>query len=247
MKRVAVVYRGGISYRQSRFQGTRGDGTGDYVDFEQCLESINRNLHGSNTDWEIDTYIHCWNFDLKNSLMSLLRPIGYNFPNYRRYKLGILIRTILSYINLLRSDGISAIKSKMRLNIFRREFAGISQALSIKLGLSLIPEHKLKSYDLIVLLRPDVLLKKQIFLSDYNASKITLNNSGNLRGDFRFIFSPDFVSGFLGLYNSVFFGNFHSLHSWIPKYLVSLYGDVVVEDNIVAGVDEEVMRKLSAL
>ena len=244
MPRIALVYRGGIPKVNSRFSAQSTSDALPYVDFVRCLEGVERHIKQANPEYDFDTYIHCWNQELQGELTRILSPKNFSFSNQAKYRVGIWLRVTASYFNDLRVNGTNSFIMKLNKVSLQREYAGIAQSLSIRLALNLIPPDKEMEYSYIILLRPDVLLSRDLTLNQYKGSKITLNNSGNLRGDFRFVFNPIYLEGFRSLYNSTLRGHVHKVHYWIPKHLLRLYGEVLDEDCIVAGKDEEVIRKV---
>jgi len=242
--KVALVYRGGIARIDSRFSLSKNQRSQPYVDFRRCIDSVEQHIKKANPEYTFDTYIHCWNRDLQDELIAVLQPANWCFPNAKRYRFGILIRVFASYVNQIKKNDFRHLSEKMNKISFQREYAGISQALSIRLALNLIKKESENNYEVIILLRPDVLLFRDIKIDKFNKAKITLNNSGKFRGDFRFVFPPAYLEGFRRLYNATLHGSVHKVHFWISRYLQQTYGNVLEEDYVIAGKDEEVARKI---
>jgi hypothetical protein len=63
-------------------------------------------------------------------------------------------------------------------------------------------------------------------------------------GDFHWVFSPKWIHLFSGIVDSIDEGNFHKQHTWIRDFMQRMCGDKYIQDNILAGRDEEVLRQV---
>jgi hypothetical protein len=94
-------------------------------------------------------------------------------------------------------------------------------------------------YDRVVIIRPDVLLWKDMVLSRYNPSQVYVNRWKDQLGDFHFVMNYD---------NSIIMGNaFKSVivtgEGWIKRYVTTTMSPPI-EDDIIAGVHQEVVRHI---
>lgn len=101
------------------------------------------------------------------------------------------------------------------------------------------------NYDLVIIYRPDILLLKDINLKNYDSQKIYVNRFLDCQGDFHFIMNITNAKIFKNLYNSLDNGNCHETHFWIKNYVTKFMNRLLIEDEIVAGIDQEVLRKIS--
>jgi hypothetical protein len=100
------------------------------------------------------------------------------------------------------------------------------------------------NYDKVIIYRPDLILIKDLNLNKYDNDKIYVNKHGNCQGDFHFIMNSYNVKNFKYLYDSIYNGNQHKTHFWIKNYINNFMQKEVIEDDIVAGIDQEVIRKV---
>ena len=124
--------------------------------------------------------------------------------------------------------------------------AGLSQALAIQKAANLYLDYDTRGeYDLVFLMRPDVMILKPIEIENYESGIVYCNGSakGGLQGDFRWVLPPRFLTHFTELLPSVRDGHFHKVHVWIPEFFTRR-GVPYRADNLVAGRDEEVLRNV---
>jgi hypothetical protein len=107
-------------------------------------------------------------------------------------------------------------------------------------------ENNQSEYDLVMIYRPDILLLKDINFKNYDPQKIYVNAHADSQGDFHFIMNVFNAKEFKNLYNSLDQGNAHRVHFWIKNYVNNFMHQQLLEDGIIAGCDQEVLRKLSA-
>lgn len=58
------------------------------------------------------------------------------------------------------------------------------------------------------------------------------------------MFGPKWISLFQGILHSIDSGNFHKQHTWIRDFMQNTCGEAYLQDNILAGQDEEVLRQV---
>ena len=229
--KVAFVLRGGIAKIGSDFVNSPEDiyRTSQYIDYKACAKSIEKHIFKNNYDRCIfDTFIHSWNFDLQDEIVSIYKPRFYSFENNLKYK-----EEILSKI----TDTC--------------EYARLSSALSIKKGIELMESYedlyKFK-YDLVIIYRPDLMLWKnmdlKLYIDKINKDKIIVNGHENENGDFHFIMDSKNARVFKNLYNSRESGNKAKAHFWIKYYIINYMRKDILKDSIMPGIHQEVARKL---
>ncbi len=224
MKKAAICFRGAMAKINSRFElPNKVYQTGSYINFKACHQSIFKHIVNANPNYEFDFFIHSWNQDLQDQLVLLYNPKQFLFEDNLKYS-----QEILS-------------KSKEP-----KDFGGISSALSMKKSIELLEQQQL-IYDIVILFRPDLLIIKDMILNNYDINKIYVNDTEDhsLNGDFHFIMNLANISQFKSLYHSIELGNKHQTHFWIYNYVKHFMHKELVLDNIMAGFDEEVIRKIN--
>jgi hypothetical protein len=217
-KRAAICIRGAVAKKSTRFVYENQLYTrGQYVNFTAVRNAIQRHIIDCNPSVSFDFYIHCWSTDLEDPLVKLYAPVKWKFEDNRVYNDRI-------------KQGIPDAS----------RFGQLSSVLSMGKALELIE----KPYDHILLVRPDVLLWKDMILSEYDQTHIYVNRWIEERGDFHFVMSPQHLEVFKSMFSSVlnrksaFFGE-----GWIKQYLLD-NGFPLKSDNIHAGVHQEVLRQI---
>lgn len=230
-RKVAILLRGAISSKNKpHIKNTECVQT-EYVKFDSCAISIKRHIVEYNSQIaDFDFYIHCWNYDLQNELINLYNPIKSQFENNDYYL-----------------EEFEQAKKYFRMRAPLKTISQMSQALSIKKVIELI-EHSEKSYDQVILYRPDVLLWKDMDLRKYDIDKIYVNGHetkcGNPNGDFHFVMNYENALEFKKLYDSVFTGNSPKPHYWINNYVVNYMKTEMIKDDILPPYHQEVLRKV---
>jgi hypothetical protein len=225
--KIALCLRGAIAKTSGIFLTANSlYREGNYINFKACYNSIVKHMIEPNKDCSFDTFIHSWNTDLQQDLCDLYHPKKFLFEN-----------------NSVYNEEIS--KKILKLT----DFSGLSFALSIKKAIQLSEEYQQENnfkYDLVIIYRPDLILFKDINMTDYDVQKIYSNgNSGeDPQGDFHFIMNPEFANQFKGLYDSNEKGNPHKAHFWIKNYINNYMHQELIADNIIAGTHQEVLRKI---
>jgi hypothetical protein len=219
MEKVAICIRGAVSKRTGRFQreGEVYTVKGDYVNIDAVRRSIQRHVQDCNPSCSFDFYIHCWSTDLEDSLVDLYKPLKWKFEDNRLY-----------------ADAIRAGVTTPA------EFAQLSSVLSMGKSLELIDGD----YDRIIMIRPDVLLWKDMRLHEYDTNAIYVNNWMDRRGDFHFVLSPQHSYIFKEMFHAALNGDTCFGEGWIKHRILRDGRFEYRSDSIRAGHDEEVLRQL---
>lgn len=195
-----------------------------YVNFKISFNSIKKHIINANPNYEFDFFIHSWNEDLADQLNELYKPKAYLYENNNLYS-DMLLRKITNPSN----------------------FSNISKAFSMKKSIELMEDYKLNhniKYDLIINYRADLFLSKDMLLDNYDRNLIYVNAYKDCMGDFHFIMNEENVNIFKYLFDSVDHGNEPLVHLWIKNYINNYMNKSIFEDDIHAGKDQEVLRKL---
>ena len=136
----------------------------------------------------------------------------------------------------------------IRAKIYNEEnYGGVSQLLSIKHAVELFEEVSKRRglvYDRTILYRPDVLLWKDMRIDRYDRNTIYSNCHDSGRGDFHFVMNPSNLSIFKNAYDYVSRQNEYQPHETFKRYVSHALGIDIHDDEIRAGQDQEVVRKL---
>jgi hypothetical protein len=220
--KIAICLSGAMSKLGNRFIAPDSlYNNSPYINFNICFNSTKKHIIEANANCKFDFFIHSWNLDLKNDLEKLYCPIKSSFEDNLIYK--------------------EEINKKIKSN---EDYAGISKSLSMQKSIKLLEEYN-SNYDLIMIYRPDILLLKNIIFNKYDLNRIYVNTYANGQGDFHFIMNYENLKKFKYLYNSIEQGNLHKTHFWIKNYVNNFMCQDLVEDEIIAGQDQEVLRKVS--
>ena len=228
-KKVAVCLKGAVSKKgttHERFY-EKNDlyRNGEYIDYVMVRDSIYKHIVMSNPNFDFDFFLHGWNLDLENHLTELYNPKKVLFENNSNY-----------------NEVISSVIDN------QSDFGGVSGGLSLKKSLELKEIYEIESnkvYDYVVIYRYDVLLWKDIKLHNYELNNYIYVNGwdGSCNADFHFIMSNNNSYKFKYLYDSVkLYNNTHRFHHWIRHYIQHIMRCNILEDDIIAGVDQEHMR-----
>ena len=236
--KVAICLRGAISKTSQRFVNPGSlYNQGEYVNYVSVYNSIKKHIIDANPDATFDFFIQSWNVDLKDKLIELYKPKKYLFENNDLYKDEIVNN--LNHTNKPLTD-----------------FATSSQMLAIKKSINIMKNYVEKSkytdadfveYNKVILYRPDVLLFKDMIMDSYLPDKIYVNAHPNSGGDFHFVMNLKNSYEFSQLYETTKTNNCvtdHPLHGKIKMYVEHYMNKHLVMDNIIPGVNQEVLRQL---
>lgn len=207
--KAAIGFRGGVSKTSGQIIENICRHS-DYVNIECTKRSVMKHIVEANPEYDFDFFIHCWDMRLQSELLSLYNPKKFCFERNDRYT--------------------EELKSKGGY------YAQASHYLSMKKLCEMIMSVN-DEYDYVVLYRPDVMLWKDMILSQYDKSSITVNNWKTIavnHGDFHFVCSKHNLKSFVELYDN--------MRDPIPHKLLNI--SEIKKDDIFAGVDQEVTRKL---
>tara|TARA_B110001469_G_C9641161_1_gene322539 strand:+ start:12 stop:761 length:750 start_codon:yes stop_codon:yes gene_type:complete len=216
-KRIAICLRGGMSKLKTWFN--KDDNTSllysnnSYVPYKSCYISIMKHIVQANPDCEFDFFIQSWNCDLEEDLINLYKPKKTLFEDQRQYT------------DLINRNKIG-------------RYAYTAQKLSIQKSLEIMLEYTNKNnikYDRVIIYRPDVLLWKDMKLSNYNKDIIYVNHS--LNEDFHFIMSQE---------NSLLFSKLFVYKLSIKDFVYKIMKKQIFfrADDIKCGIHQEVIRKI---
>lgn len=226
MKRVAFLLKGGVSRcsGSTLTTGTLYDHS-PYVNFVSTKLSIDKHIIHPNPEYTFDFFLHSWNQDLQESLKTLYNPVALQFEDNNLYT---------STINqkLYNSNSVDP-----------GSFRQISQFLSLHQGCKLV-ENFSRDYDLIIVYRYDLLLWKDMILDEYDLRTISVNSYGDCNGDFHMVTDISNLHHLAEIYNSIGPTNPPTGHMIVKTYVENTPGLSIKMDNIVAGIDQEVTRKL---
>ena len=225
-KRAALCIRGAVAKKTKRCDqvGEIYTEASDYIKYSSVYKSIMRHIVLANPDYDVDIFIHCWNVDLKEELVSIYKPVKYLFEDNNIY-----------------ADEISS------HCVVPKDFGGISHALSIRKVLELQEDYSAKNaidYDIIILFRPDVLIWRDMIFSKYDLDYLYTDGHENNNGDIFFVMSPEHAILFKDLYLSLKYGNKHTQHAWIKEYIIRYCNMPVQGDTLLPGKDYEVLRHI---
>jgi hypothetical protein len=225
--RVAILIKGAVSKVSGKFnlpgQLYR---EGEYINYRAVYNSIVKHIVTPNPDCDFDFFIHSWNTDLEESLSEVYNPVAARYDDN----------------NLFKED---IIKTLTAAGCEHSCFALTSHALSIKLGCELIEQYVDLTgdpYDLVIFYRPDIMMWKDMKLSNYDKEAITLDNWQDFRGEMHFVMNYQNMIRFKGVYDSISPSNPPKEHCLFNNFLLNVLKANVQQDDIVAGVDEAPVR-----
>ena len=226
--RVAIIFKGGMSKKVGNLQNPGEiDTKSEFVNYMSAFNSYQKHIIEVNKNHEIDTFIHCWHPELEEELVSLYKPKVIITENNSKYNANILYKLAMSYCP-------------------KSYFSVVSQNLSMKKVCEMTEQYCVENnfkYDLVLIYRLDLILLTDIVFDNYDLNSITCNNMTPLQGEFHFVMNFDNMIKFGKLYD-----NFSSslppvVHRATRQYVEQVLKIPYKEDNIVAGKDQEVVRK----
>jgi hypothetical protein len=232
MKNVAIIIRGAVSKSSGKIKKINEiyDNV-DYINFQCVYNSIKKHIIDVNLEFKFDFFIHSWSFDLENKLNSIYNPKLFLYENN-------------SFYNDLINEKLETCGKNKDL------FSQVSQSLSISKSCQIFTEYSTNNklnYEYVILYRPDVIIWKDLKLNEYEKNNIYCNSFQDMKGDFHFVFTPDKIIGFTSLFDGISINNPPIPHEFIKKHLVENCKFNLLNDNIVAGQHQEVVRKLNLL
>ncbi len=204
---------------------------GPYVDFARCADSIKKHIVEANPDCEFDFFLHTWHPDLSDDLIFLYHPIKHLFELNSVYK-----SRILNVLDTVQQP--------------ERFYGQVAMCISFQKVTGLLQSYVDEThteYDLVIFYRHDVLLWKDMKLSEYSPDNLYVNGDekGHHVGDFHFVMNYGNALEFgLGLYDSISLKNPPKDHKVIKGYVQNYMNKQLTMDNIIAGKHQEVIRKL---
>jgi len=241
--RVAIVLRGGVSLRKTSHSLTIAKkGTDSYVNLQTCAETFLKFVVKPNSTHDVQILLQSWNKDLEQNLIQSYSPRFSRFHSSIDYHEEIIEMTVRSFENFQKLYPNPSITLNEYLE---KNSSGVSQALSLKLAaeIALEAEDRNHPFDAVLFYRPDLVLLKPMKFDSYSRNSITCNNFMDRMGDFHFFVPRKLLDSFSGLFDSIEDGNYHEVHMWIKRYLEEFRHLDLVQDNIKAGIDQEVIRK----
>lgn len=216
------------------------------VSISAVRESLRKNLQECNPGWDFEFFLFSWDTDLEPEFKRLYDLKKSQFETNSKYRTKIWYLVLRSWINALIYDMAAFRKKVGNLKAsLAQDFSGISQSISIAKAAKLVEDELTvgnAGYDLVALIRPDVVLLEQVFLDSYDPRNVTCNSFKDRQGDFRWVFGAQYLVDFRSLPGHFRQRGVHQPHTWIRDYFVSK-GLPYEMDLIQAGVGEEVLRK----
>lgn len=246
-KTCALVLRGGVSPIDRQYRSIRRQPLGiEKVSISAVRESLRRNLQECNPDWNFDFFLFSWDLDLEPEFKRLYDLKKYQFEANSKYRSAIWYLVMRNFINALVFDIAAFLRKVGNVKAaLAQDFSGVSQSISIAKAVALV-EGELSSgnsdYDLVVLVRPDVILLEEVDLDNYDPMATTCNAYKDRQGDFRWVLGAQFLVHFRNLPDHFRQRGVHQPHSWIRDYFDSKRLPYKM-DLIRAGIGEEVLRK----
>lgn len=230
--KIAFLLKGAIS--KSSGKSSLPDGVyreGQYVNFVGGANSIKKHIVEANPDCEFDFFLHSWHPDLGDELVSLYNPTKHLFESNDTYKDKLL-------------------KLLADTNSLEQFYGQTAMCLSFKKVTELLQsyvEETHKEYDLVIFYRYDVLLWKDMKLSEYLPEKMYVDADAKCGAiaDFHFVMNYDNAIEFgLNLYDSISIENPPRDHRVVQGFVKNYMNSQLTMDDIVAGEHQEVIRKL---
>lgn len=239
--KVAICMRGAVSIYKNNdlLNQTHMNNPNDiyinknYINIKAVKRSIHRHIIQTNSHMNFDFFLHCWNTDLQETFVNIYQPKSFLFEDNKIFQQDILDKCA-----------------------YPSCYSGPSQLLSMRKSIELKEkyeqEHNIK-YDIVILYRYDVLLWKDIILSNYDLSKQMYTSAyiyPYTVGDFHFIMNNYQASLFKGCYNWLSKNNKYSDSIGInPHYLLYYYITTIIKlkvktDDIKPVFDQDVIRKI---
>jgi|APFre7841882630_1041343.scaffolds.fasta_scaffold29665_2 hypothetical protein len=235
---VAILMNGAIARVSGKFERLgQLYRDGAYVNYKAIYNSIDRHIIQTNKNCTFDFFMHGWNYDIEKELIDLYNPLQYCLENNVIYE--------------------SEITQKLdKFDSAPHQFALCSRWLSIKKVSDLFEKYvhdNSKTYDLVILYRPDIMLWKDMVLSNYTKESITANSKNvmhNYGGDFHWVMNPNTLEKFKMRYelDSPPHGwnveSHTNTRGWM-KYVNTEFSIPIDMDDIEAGIHQAPIRYIN--
>ena len=217
MKKVAILLKGAISKKEGRYLIDDNIINNNYINFSCCKTSIQKHIIEANKDVNFDFYICSWSHDLEKELVQLYSPNDSLFLNYNDYK-GQILNVFQNYNYYMHPHHV----------------ATLSQSLNTKFGIELIEKQNI-NYDYVIIYRIDLLIWKDIVLSEYDFNKIYFNkhsrdNAAPFSGDYHWMMNMNMLNKFKFTYDSVHSGHPPIAHSFFKSYVLNYMHEELFEN-----------------
>jgi hypothetical protein len=224
-KRVAFCLRGAVSRKLHKLEYPGQILIEpNYIHVECTHKAIKKHIFDCNQEYEFDTFIHCWDKPMEEKLLGLYNPKGYLFEDNSIYW--------------------EEIQAKIANP---QQYSQGSQLLTMKKVLELKEKYEQDNnfkYDMVILFRPDVLLWKNMTLENYDVNNYMYVTrwDGDSQADFHFVMSSLHADQFKYAYDKLNKSIYKLVHFYIKFYIVNYMYATLLEDDIRAGIHEEVIR-----
>lgn len=194
-----------------------------FVDWKRSFNDVQKHIVQANPKHEFDFYIHCWHPELQNEMVRTISPVEYLFEDNIKYK-----------------NEIEQIIQKTTKN--NKHYGQVSMCLSYKKVVEMIEN---KQYDRVIFYRHDLMLNKDMNLSEYDEDKIYVNrcDKNRYRGDFHIVCNYKNALLFGKMYDTLGSSLEPRDHKIINTF-VRMHNLPLEMDSIKVGTDQEVLRKV---
>ena len=233
MKNTAVCFVGAIGLARSEFAGTVKSSDNSLIDYVAISKINKKRIIDVNEN--VDVFIHCWTPPAEENMVINYNPKLYLFEDNDIYA--------EQFSNKCKDHTI-----KKTGVPYMMEFNRASFLFSIKKSLLLLKEFEEKEnikYDKILVIRPDVVLFKELNMSDLVLEdNIVISNDGRAHpGDFFYIMNSFTAYKFLQMYDIIDNKVSYDVRTMPVDLAKELGVDIVGHPNFLAGPDIEVSRK----
>ena len=211
---------GAIGLAHSQFKGDASANKNQLVDYVGISEILKSKLIDVNEN--VDTFIHCWTPSVSTNMVEIYKPKACEFEQ----------------------NDIYAEEFKSKCYNIGSLYNRASFLLSIQKSLSLMIDSG-KVYDNVLIIRPDVVLFKNLILSELElVDNIVYSNNGRVHpGDFFYLMNYNTSKTFRNMYEKINPNVNYEIRT-MPVDLASELGiDIIDHPNFIAGRDIEVSRK----
>ncbi len=198
-----------------------------------CYKTIYKHIVGINKSYNFDFYIHSWNYQFEDLFTSLYNPTLSVFEDNKIYEKIISERS-----------GDTLKESYPSIRMKHSRYNQCSHCLSIQKVTNLLKNNLEKNYKYVFYYRPDVILNKNVILTDYQVDKFVYSNDFN-GGDFHWAMNVENSLKFGDIFEKNTFG--WGCHGFIDKFIQEYLGIPIERDKIKPGPsgDQEVFYKSS--